>query len=564
MKLPNRSLWVCFLLCATFFSLQIIPRLWSDSIIEDEECELTAGYSYWKSGEVWTTFSNPAPGALCALPLLFMDLKPDPLAHPSIPDRSLWFLFMENADRLTAITAWSRAVDLILGLSVGFLLFLTVRNGPFITGAATLALWAFEPTTLAYFGTAKADPAMAFWFFLCLFYYVHVQERGAWASFALVGFLAGMASAARYNGLLILPVLLALETAHARDSKWNMDKLAARGLKWLGGLAGTMGAIGLCFLPGTFLDPNHSSPFRFFLHNLSFYTDSRSSLSSLTTFFAGRFWPQGSYLYFPHHFFFKTTLPFFLLLLLGVVGILARKIRMPRWYWMPPLVYLGLFSLMDKSMTIRHILPICPFLLLIAGAAWRWLWDSTRHSPALVRSVPILLLLWHSLSVLANFPHHIAYANDFLSNTQKVPCLDSTEWNLGQDMKRLAELGKERGWKKVKLVTAGRTDPYFYGLAWEPWTRKDLAQPQPGTVYVMDPSILNHPDFAAYFTRNSSWIWNSTPTGTIGGTLYYYETPGTVDPTPDLSGEIPSFPYYPNGVPPYRHMTSEKNPAGAG
>jgi len=558
MKRPNRSLGILFLICAAFFSLQIAPRFWGDSIIEDEEWELTAAYSYWKSGDVQTPCCNPAPGALCALPLLFMDLKPDPFHHDNFPDRSLWFLFMANASHLTAITVWSRAVGLLLGLLVGFLLFLAVRDGPFITSAATLVLWAFEPTLLAYYGTAKADPAMAFWFFLCLFYYARVQDRKKGLSFAGVGFLAGMTVVARYNGLLILPVLLALETARLKDLRWDWKKFSARAPQWFWGLAGGLGAITLTFLPGTWQDPHHSSPFHFFFQNLRFYTDSRSSLSGLTTFFAGHFWPQGSYLYFPYHLFFKTTLPFFGLLLLGVGGKLMDKIQMPRWYWMPPLVYLGLFFLMDKSMTIRHLLPVCPFLLLIAGKALGWLWDSTRRSPLLVRSVPMLLLAWHPASVLCNFPHHIAYTNDFLSGTQKASLLDSTEWNLGQDMKRLAWLGKARGWKKVKLVTAGRTDPYFYGLAWEPWTRRDLVQPQPGTVYVMDPSILNHPDFAAYFTRNSSWIWDCAPTGNIGGTLYYYEIAGTPDPDPDLSETIPSFPYYPKGIPPYRQAGTNK------
>jgi hypothetical protein len=48
-------------------------------------------------------------------------------------------------------------------------------------------------------------------------------------------------------------------------------------------------------------------------------------------------------------------------------------------------------------------------------------------------------------------------------------------------------------------------------------------------------------------------------TGNIGGTLYYYEIPGKPSTSKDDSKTINSFPYYPDGVPPYKSTLAKGN-----
>lgn len=551
---PRRSLWKWFLVAAVLFSAQIVPRWWSDSIVLDEEFYLTASYYYWKTGDVWTASGTTAPGALCALPLLAMDLKFD-RAPSNYMDRSLKFLFLDNRDHLAAVTAWSRAIHWLFGLLIGFLLYRLTRGAPPVEGAAALVLWAFEPTLLAYSGTARTDIAEVLWFFLCFVLYSRVQNSKRFLPFAGAGFLAGLAAAARYNGLLALAGLAVLEALRCRGIWGDGKKIQAQAVRAAGIVLGFTAAIGLCFLPGTLAAPNNPSPFSFYSHQLGGYLDLRPEISQLPVFFDGKFWPGGSYFEFPYHFFFKNTLPFFLLVVLGAFGIATKRISLPVWTWMPPLLYLSSYYLLSKSMTVRHALPAYPFLILIAAKTLYWLWKKLGPSPSpLVRSIPFLLLGWHGLSVLAAFPHHIAYANDLLSTEGKAGRLYSFNWNLGQDMKRLAELGQKRGWKKVKLITSQRTDPYFYGLDWEPWTDLDLVRPQPGTVYVLDPSITRgHAPYSDLFFTRSNWVGRLPASGNIGGTLYYYEIPGDPDRAlKDPSRPINSFPYYPHGLPPYK------------
>ncbi|HUO57137.1 MAG TPA: hypothetical protein VMV05_03075, partial [bacterium] len=517
-----------------------------------EAWELTSSYYYWKTGDVWTPCNNSAPGALCALPLLTMDLKTH-LAHEPNYMRPTRFLFMDNLNRLQSITAWSRGVQWLLGLLIGFLLFWTVQERPLVQGVAVLVLWGFEPNLLAYSGIAKSDIAVTFWFFLYVLNYRRAQATSRNSTFALAGLLAGLTASARYSGILILPVLGVLELAEGgmRGPGWSRLKGRIPGLALF--TAFFLGAILACYLPGTLFFPGHPLPFLFYAHSITDYLHQQPAVTRLSLFFAGKFWENGSYLNFPYHFFFKNTVPFFLLVCLGLGLGLTRKISLPAWVWVPPAIYLGFFYLLVKSMTIRHALPAYPFLIWIAGAAFEWLWKESRKSQTrIVRYFPALLLAWHPVSVLCNFPNHIAYANDFMTTGQKAACLNSFEWDLGQDMKRLAELGGQRGWKKAKLMSYQRTDPYFYGLPWEPWTARDLAQPQPGFVYVLDPDITRGDSYYSGLFSKSPWVGRLPATGNVGGTLYYYEIPG--DPSlspPDRSEIINSFPYYPNGVPPY-------------
>ncbi len=555
MENSRKTLLSCFLLCALAFSLQVIPRWKGDSIIMDEEWNLTASYYYLKFGDVMTGGGTTLPGALCGLPLMFMDLKVNLHISQDWRPRSLSLLYMDNPGKLGEITLWCRSVDWVIGLLIGFLLFWAVRDGPLPLGLSALALWAFEPTLLAFSGTAKTDLSVAFWFFLCVLYFKKVQTQEKLLPFFWAGMLTALTASVRYNGMLILPVLLAMEIHYALTAGGGLKSLRKRLRPWLSGLAGFIVVINVVYLSGPFVSLKHYLPTTVFYLNMAAYFGQLREVGDQFVYFAGRAWKDGSYLCFPYHFFFKNTIPFLILLGAGtVLGLLKKGFFYP-WVWVPPAVYLGLFWAFDKSMDIRHALPSYPFLILIAARAFQWLWSKSRNFPrAWPKALLLGLLMFHAGSVIRAFPYHIAYANELLDAQNKPSLLYSFNWNLGQDMKRLAETGLERGWKMVKLLTEQRTDPYFYGLNWMPWTVQDFVQPQPGMVYVYEPSLLyDHPVFLERITAISPWLGKTPPTGNVGGTMFYYEIPGVFDPAyKNDSKGVDSFPYYDKGIPPYR------------
>jgi hypothetical protein len=335
---------------------------------------------------------------------------------------------------------------------------------------------------------------------------------------------------------------------------FGLQALRRRWPLWLSAVGGFLLSVGLVYLPGTAIRgwQLRLNPWNLFYINMASYFRQRTGISGLPVFFAGRSWSGGTYLNFPYHFFYKNTLPFLILILLALLLLLLKKIRIPLWVWVPPTIYLGLFGVLDRAMDIRHALPTIPLLILAAAYAFQWVWErGTAPSFRWLRVVAASLLVGQGASLAAAFPCHIAYANELMDAHSKYSLMYAYNWNLGQDMKRLAELGRKQGWKRVKLITGQRTDPYFYGLSWHSWTLKDLRQPQPGTVYVIDSSLLTDPAYAKLCYEQGSWlckwVWQN-----IGGTLFYYETPGTWDPSSrDDSPIINSFPYYKNGIQPY-------------
>jgi len=105
----------------------------------------------------------------------------------------------------------------------------------------------------------------------------------------------------------------------------------ALGLAWRPALAaGFILSISLAYLPRFFQTADHSLPLYSYWFSLGAYVRLRPDITGQLIYFADRYWPGGSHLCFPYHFFFKNTLPFLALLSAGVVLGLARKNFLPR------------------------------------------------------------------------------------------------------------------------------------------------------------------------------------------------------------------------------------------
>src|SRR5258708_6512642 len=168
-----------------------------------------------------------------------------------------------------------------------------------------------------------------FSFFLCFVYVSRTTEKSKFLSFAFGGFLTGMAFLSRYNGVLVLPVLLILAMFKGGFSKpvpWLVKDDWKKGLAVL---AGFVVSIFLAFLPSALIDPNHHSPFYFFARNLKVLASVQSWASHSLVLFAGKLWKSGSFLFFPDQFLLKNTIPFLVFIVLGFTLLGLRKIDIP-------------------------------------------------------------------------------------------------------------------------------------------------------------------------------------------------------------------------------------------
>jgi hypothetical protein len=238
----------------------------------------------------------------------------------------------------------------------------------------------------------------------------------------------------------------------------------------------------------------------------------------------------------------KEPLPFIFVLAFTLRLVWFKKIQIPLWQWVPS-VFFFIVVLPTPNLGIRYLLPIYPFLFLIAAQGVLWFWREGKQK-IFYTWLLVGLLLWQTVSVAFNFPHTISYLNEWVPPNRKLHYLADSNLDWGQDLKRLAQKAQERNWGKVKLAYLGAVDPQIYGLDWEPFQKEDLLKPQPGTVYAVNASFyqLGPVAFPSTLPIVESWLNKTEPTGKVADTWYYFEIPGKRSEEKDKSW-LPSAPF---------------------
>jgi hypothetical protein len=358
------------------------------------------------------------------------------------------------------------------------------------------------------------------------------------------GFLTGLAVTCKFSALILVPVFAFLEW------RWGRSKETKRSFPplsdWAWGAAAFIAWIFILYLPGTLLEPGHQNPFAYCLGGFKDMLD-YGLHHHHPSYFLGMASRQNHWLYYPVAFLLKSTLPFLILLALAAFLALRRILSVPAWVWAPALGFF-LSILPVQNLGLRYLLPAYPFLILIAAFGVEALLN-TFSSPVRKKVVRpatawILvggLLFWHAATSLSAGLDQLSYFNEYveLVHADKISFLGDSNLDWGQDVKRLAEAGKKRGWGRVRLACLFGVDPSLYGLPWQPWTEKDLQGPQPGQVYAMDIGLLQlGPVFYPDLERLAkSWVTDRPPTGRVGDTWYYFEIPGKTQE--DLSPPLP-------------------------
>jgi tetratricopeptide (TPR) repeat protein len=141
-----------------------------------------------------------------------------------------------------------------------------------------------------------------------------------------------------------------------------------------------------------------------------------------TSYFFGKLYAHGIPLYFPGVIVIKSTLPLLILLLVAAMLMAMRKFT--RWreilfLTVPPAVYLAVAMSSQMNIGVRHILPMYPFLMILAAGAAsalmrrgrRWI-QIGRVSVHIWTLAVAVLLLWQVVTVLRVFPVYMAYGNE--------------------------------------------------------------------------------------------------------------------------------------------------------
>jgi tetratricopeptide (TPR) repeat protein len=154
--------------------------------------------------------------------------------------------------------------------------------------------------------------------------------------------------------------------------------------------------------------------------------------SQMTSFLFGKVHQSATLPYFPMAFLMKSTLP--VLILVAALPFLrfrgGRPWREILFLAIPAVVFMGVSLLATQNIGVRHILPIFPFVLLLAALA---AFTLAQHSRAGAYAVGALLL-FHVVSSVQTFPSYIAYGNEAIggsSRTYRVLSDSNVAWGQG-------------------------------------------------------------------------------------------------------------------------------------
>ncbi len=127
------------------------------------------------------------------------------------------------------------------------------------------------------------------------------------------------------------------------------------------------------------------------------------------TYLFGKVYPHGQWFYFPATFVIKSTLALLILMLLVPVAIVAGRVNRGRellFLVIPATIYFAVVLTSGMNIGVRHILPVYPFLMALAGWAAAKLIERRRQ----LAFVVTLILIFDVISSVRAFPVYLAYS----------------------------------------------------------------------------------------------------------------------------------------------------------
>jgi hypothetical protein len=519
------------------YVLLAVSSLRTKSSTFDELAHLSAGWTHLALGDYRLSPDHPPlVKKWAALPLkLFLDVRMREddeawrLRRPWEFGRR-WLYRWNDADTLLL---YGRSAMVALALVLLLAVWWWARR---LLGArpalAALALAALSPDLLAHGQLVTTDLGIALFVFVSVAAFEVLAERLTAPRLAVAGLLVGAAFATKPSALALVPILGALGAVVGWSRR--APPVPVHGApRRVRSLAGRLGALALAGLLLTAVacatlwsaygfrrefsrDPAVNASFDWRrlepdnrLVALSVRLARRLSLlpdpylygflrffrhsESRPSFLLGRRSEGGSWLFFPVTFALKTPLPLMALLGWGLWRLGRRPPWRPRAFLVVPVaIYLLLTLSRGANIGHRHLLPIYPFLFVIAAAAVAGPSDRPR------RGLSATLLAWYALGTLRVHPHYLAYFNELGGgprNGYRHLADSSLDW--GQDLKGLRAWLLSRGDPPLKLSYFGTADPEYYHLPVEllpgylvPAPRRVVWEVRPGDLVAVSATNL--------------------------------------------------------------------------
>jgi hypothetical protein len=183
-------------------------------------------------------------------------------------------------------------------------------------------------------------------------------------------------------------------------------------------------------------------------------------------FLFGSYSESGFPTFFLASFLIKTPLPLLALFFIGLAT--ARRTAAGarvEWLVFFPLAFFFALSLLQSiNIGHRHLLPVYPFVLMIAARSAALAFGPKARGRALAAAVGALALL-QAVAAGRAFPHYLAYFNELVGGPRNGwRCLVDSSLDWGQELPGLRAWMRQNAVAEVKLAYFGTADVKYYGV----------------------------------------------------------------------------------------------------
>ena len=524
----------------------------TQSLTYDEPAHIIAGVDAWRHGrfELWN--DHPPLGRLwLTLPIRNLDSQ---FVWRQMPNGYRVESMQPGPEEMGART---RPMNTLLGVILGFVLWFATRR-LFSEGAANvaLALFAFTPSLIAHYSVATTDGIGTLFIFLVAYQLVRWRHKPKWLETVLLGLALGGLLLAKFYAAplvllaLVLMLLLKPEGAALRPAEWNWKQtvvalVLALVTLWAGyffhvshfkvadgQVTATFPNRGLkTWATRSHLHVNLIVPAGEFFEGLR--DVAMSNKRGRPAWFFGRIYPTGGIkLYYPAALVLKWPTILLALILASLLMGIRRVCRAPG-----DLMVLCAFAIVFLFFAIqskydigeRHILPLYPFALLIAGS----MWEHVNALPARigfdvhtwwgVRTINfnivalLLVLALNAADALRVAPDYLTYFNILVKPANSWRYLTDSNLDWGQGLIALRDYEWKHPQEQLHLAYFGSINPALYGVRATPLAPQERAT---GKV-VVGASYLSGqvlPDPNSY-----RWLLSYPPTQMMGRSMFVYE-----------------------------------------
>jgi hypothetical protein len=463
------------------FAFQLVYHAVRTSATVDEPFHILAGHRHWQCGDFGINPEHPPLLKLLASsPLNFRKLSEPPWEcgskfTPKFDGFSYGSTFLvENG--VDSVVISSRVAASLMSLLLALLVFLAAWEMFGRWEALTaLAIVAFEPSLIAFGSLVLTDMAISATAFGAVYALYRFGKYHTWPRFFIAAFAMGLMLAAKHSAVIFVGILFALMIADAVLFRRSAKPLSHRVLRPVATFAG-MFLIGLAILWSFYgfryrAISNETAPTISVADYIKengrpesvkgFPARATEAISrmhifpeayvlgmgdviawgSRNTVLFGRNYPVGKWFFFPVAFAVKTNIALLILLPLGPIFLCfgREKWREGMFLLVPAVVFFVFASSSDFTNSVRHILSIYGFLIVLSSAGAIWLWRKFNT----FRYALIGLLLFNAAATVRTAPNYLAFANALwggYENTHRIFISD-----IGQNMKLVNEyLAREK------------------------------------------------------------------------------------------------------------------------